>query len=289
MVAPGFLQNPEVRQWLNGVEPAWTMLEFDSFNALHDEPSASNPAIRLEHNLTATEISASAVTANALSLLRRAAETGGLKLTATGNLSRAVVEEMFGIIQAPDYDKNELLRFQKVINEPDFLPLHFVRFLTQAAKLLRTHRGRLVPTRLGKRMLALEHHGPLQAVLFHVAFWHLNLAYFDRYALDSWPLTQVGVILWSLSASAHDWLPRETLTRLCTSPVIDVLEWEWDLGSSAMEARILRPLVWFGLLESRTEPRSPTEVVDRRLYRKAPLLDCFVKFNVQVEGSDTRH
>src|SRR5205814_4736406 len=102
MVAPGFLQNPEVRRWLNGVEPAWTVLEFDSFNALHDEPSASNPAIRLEHNLTATEISGSAVTPNCLVLLRRAAETGGLKLTATGNLSRAVVEEMCGIIQAPD-------------------------------------------------------------------------------------------------------------------------------------------------------------------------------------------
>jgi hypothetical protein len=48
MVAPGFLQNPEVRRWLHGVEPAWTMLEFDSFNALHDEPSATNHAIRLE-------------------------------------------------------------------------------------------------------------------------------------------------------------------------------------------------------------------------------------------------
>jgi hypothetical protein len=90
----------------------------------------------------------------------------------------------------------------------------------------------------------------------------LNLAYFDRYALDFWPLTQVGVILWSLSASAHNWLPRKTLTRLCASPVIGVLESQWDFGSSAMEARILRPLVWFGLLESRTEPRSPTEVVD---------------------------
>jgi len=27
MVAPGFLESPEVRRWLNGVEPAWTMLE----------------------------------------------------------------------------------------------------------------------------------------------------------------------------------------------------------------------------------------------------------------------
>jgi hypothetical protein len=289
VVAPGFLQNPEVRRWLNGVEPAWTMLEFDSLNALRQEPSGSNHAIRIEPDLTDAEVSGSAVTANALILLRRAAESGGLKLTATGNLSRAVVEEMCGVIKAPGYDKAELLRVQKVINEPDVLPLHFLRILTQSAKLLRTHRGKLIPTRLGKRMLALEHHGPLQAVLFHVAFWHLNLAYFDRYALDSWPLTQVGVILWSLSASAHDWLPRETLTRLCASPVIDVLEWEWDLGSSAMEARILRPLVWFGLLESRTQARSPTDVVERRLYRKAPLFDRFLKFDVQVEGSDIRH
>jgi hypothetical protein len=77
MVAPGFLQNPEVRRWLNGVEPAWTMLEFNSLNALRDEPSAKNHAIRLEPNLTSTEISGSAVTANELILLRRAAEIGG--------------------------------------------------------------------------------------------------------------------------------------------------------------------------------------------------------------------
>jgi hypothetical protein len=56
-----------------------------------------------------------------------------------------------------------------------------------------------------------------------------------------------------------------------------------------MEARILRPLVWFGLLESRTRARSATEVVDRRLYRKVPLFDRFVKFNVQIDGPDIRH
>jgi hypothetical protein len=71
--------------------------------------------------------------------------------------------------------------------------------------------------------------------------------------------------------------------------VTGVLESQWDFGSGAMEARILRPLLWFGLLESRTQGRSSTEVVDRRLYREAPLFDRFVKFNVQVEGSDTRH
>jgi hypothetical protein len=202
VVAPGFLQNPEVRQWLNGIEPAWTMLEFDSLNALRHEPSASNRAIRLEPDLADAEISGSAVTANALTLLRRAAEAGGLKLTATGNLSRAVVDEMFGIIQAPDYDKTESLSVQKVINEPDILPLHFVRILAQAAKLLRSHRGKLVTTPLGRRILTAEQHGPLQALLFHVALWRMNLPYFDGYPLDSWPQSEVGVILWSLSASA---------------------------------------------------------------------------------------
>jgi hypothetical protein len=145
MVAPGFLDNPEVRQWLNGVEPAWTMLEFNSLNALRHEPSRTNHAIRLEPDLANAENSGSAVTANVLLLLRRAAETGGLKLTATDNLSRAVVLEMCGIMEWPGYDKDELFRYNKVINEPDFFPQHFVHILTQAAKLFRTNRGKLVP------------------------------------------------------------------------------------------------------------------------------------------------
>ena len=72
MIAPGFLHSPEVRQWLNGVEPAWTVLDHDSFNALRNEPSASNHAIRLEPALITTDLSGSAITRNALVLLRRA-------------------------------------------------------------------------------------------------------------------------------------------------------------------------------------------------------------------------
>jgi hypothetical protein len=99
--------------------------------------------------------------------------------------------------------------------------------------------------------------------------------------------------MWALSCGRF--LPRRTIgypekysRAFGTIPVIGVLESQWDLGSSVMEARILRPLVWFGLLESRTEPRSPTEVVDCRLYRKAPLFDRFLEFDVQIEGSDIR-
>jgi hypothetical protein len=39
-------------------------------------------------------------------------------------------------------------------------------------------------------------------------------------------------------------------------PVVGVLESDWDLGSFAMESRVLRPLMWFGLLEGRREDRT---------------------------------
>ena len=34
MVAEDFLQDPQVRQWLDGVEPTWTLLTFDSLRAV---------------------------------------------------------------------------------------------------------------------------------------------------------------------------------------------------------------------------------------------------------------
>jgi hypothetical protein len=122
--------NPEVRRWLNGIEPAWAMLEFDSYNSLHHEPSVSNRAIRLEPDLTPADLSGSAVARTALMMLRRAA-ADGLMLTATGNLSRNVVAEMIEVVEWPGLDKDELFALHKVINEPDFLPVHFVRVLLE--------------------------------------------------------------------------------------------------------------------------------------------------------------
>ena len=130
MIAPGMLQNPSVKNWLGGVEPAWTLLDQASFAALHRPPSPSAGPIRLASDLTLEEVQQSAVARNALVLLRAAASGSGLKMTATGNLSRSVVAEMIDVFTWPEFDKSGAFQFHNVINEPDFLPLYFVPCLS---------------------------------------------------------------------------------------------------------------------------------------------------------------
>ena len=283
MVAEDFLQDAQVRQWLDGVEPAWTLLTFDSLRALRQEPSASQTAIRIANDLSDDEIAGSAMARNTLILLRQVIERGGLPLTATGNLSRAVVAEMCKLIEWPHYDQADAFRLNKVINEPDFMPLHVVRLLAQAATLVRAQRGRLVATPLGKSMMSDARRGSLPAILFHIAFWHMDLGYFGRGLLGSWPQADIGVVLWSLSVSAGDWQASEKLTRLCTIPEPAILSATWDRTPYAMEARILRPLLWFGLLEYHSEKIEDSKFAERHYYRKAPLFDRLLAFDVKTD------
>src|SRR5206468_3528374 len=142
--------------------------------------------LRLASNLTTADIATSAVTRHTLILLRCAADRG-LKLTATGNLARSVVAEMVDLFDWPDFDRAEAFRLHKVVNEPDFLPLFFVRHVAQFARLLRQYSGSLRTTRLGKDLLNEDRQRALQAILFHVTFWHADLGYLGRGMHGSWP------------------------------------------------------------------------------------------------------
>jgi hypothetical protein len=286
MVAADYLLDTQVRQWLDGVEPAWTLLTFDSLRALRQEPSAVQTAIRIANDLSADEIAGSAVARNMLILLRQATERGGLPVTATGNLSRAVVAEMCKLFEWPDYDQAAVLQFHNVINEPDFLPLHIVRTLAQAATLVRVQGGKLVVTPLGKSMPSDERQRSLLAILFHIMFWRMDLEYFGRGLLGSWPQADMGIVLWSLSVSADDWQTSDKLTRLCTIPEPATLTGTWDRSAFAMEAKILRPLLWFGLLEYRSEKIPNTQFGTRNYYRKTALFERLLKFDVKMDFSE---
>ena len=290
MVGEDFLQDPQIRGWLDGVEPAWTLLTFESLRALRREPSAAQTAIRIANDLSVGEIAASPVARNTLILLLQAIERSGLPLTATANLSRAVVAEMRKLIEWPNYDQADAFRFNKVINEPDFLPLHVVRQLAHAATLVRAQRGKLVATPLGKSMLSDAKQGSLLAILTHLAFWHMDLGYFGRGLLGSWPQADAGVVLWSLLVCANDWQSAEKLTRLCTIPDPAMFSEMWDRMPYAMEAKVLRPLLWFGLLEHRREKIPSGRFGEHHFYRKVELFERLLAFDVQVGLSEwARH
>ena len=146
MVAPGFLQNEDVQNWLGGIEPAWTLLDHQSFASLVEPPSPTSGTIRLAADLTDQELQKSAIAQNALVLLHAAADGPGLKLTATGNLSRTVVAEMCKLFTWPGYETAGEFQSHKAANEQDFLPLFFIRHTVQAAKLVRQHEGHLTIT-----------------------------------------------------------------------------------------------------------------------------------------------
>ena len=287
MVAPGMLQNESVKRWLGGLEPAWTLLSYGSFTALRGPPSPKTGAIRLATDLTKDEIEQSAVARNVLILLLAASVGVGLKLTSTGNLSRAVVAEMSKRFWWPEFERSTAFEFNRVVNEPDFLPLHFVRHLTQAATLLRKHKGHLKTSPAGRRMIEEPNVQALQALLFHVAFWHFDLGVLGRSLHHGWLQRDTGIILWCLSVSANDWQLPAHLSRLCTVPINGVLDQEWDTASYAVEAQILRPLQWFGLLEHREEKDGAGTFSRRHFYRKTAMFDRFLSFDVQLESVDS--
>lgn len=289
MVAPGMLQNPSVKTWLGGIEPAWTLLDQASFSDLRHHPSPTVGPIRLTPDLTAVELQQSAVARNALAVLRAAAAGPGLKLTATGNLSRAVVSEMCDLFTWPEFDRTNAFWLHKVVNEPDFFPLFYVRHVAEAAKLLRKYKGYLRATSAGRQMLKEPNQQALQAVLFHVAFWYVDFGYLGRSLLGAWPQHDVGIVLWSLSIAANDWQSPDRLTRMCTIPINGVLGSPWDAGAHAMEARILRPLWWFGLLEHRQDADTDSPLGKRHFYRKTALFDRFLSFDVKLEIAGTHH
>lgn len=287
MVAPGFLANAIVREWLDGAVPAWTWLDSESFNALRQERIAPGTAIQVQDDVTEGDLANCIFVRNTTVLLRYAVENGGLGLTATGNLTRAVVAQMIPKMEWPAFSKADMYRYNRVINEPDFAPLHIVRVNAVAARLLRVHRRKLIATKSGRGMVLSQRGGPLLAQLLSAVFWGRDRSDNGRNLLGGWPLHDISVVLWSLCVSATDWQSPEVLARLCTIPINGVLETSWDVGSTAIEAHVLRPLLWFGLVEHRQEDIPGSRFGSRHFYRKTQLFDKVIRFNVTLESANS--
>ncbi|WP_148663566.1 hypothetical protein [Bosea vaviloviae] len=222
-------------------------------------------------------------------LLALAVEKGGLVLTPAGALKRVDVRHVFDGTEWPGYDKTTTLAMNKVINEDDAYGVLFTRIVLQAAGLLRKRLGVLKATKVGNALLAPEAAPALLAELFEALFWKVNLQDFDNNPIDFWPQHHMGVVLWSLSVTAHGWSSAASLMESCT--IMDTLDKvpRPDLPEFAMVSRVLRPLTWLGVFESRKQKRHSGRGVDED-FRKGALFGQLVAFEVEMKGAEAaRH
>jgi hypothetical protein len=267
--------------------PAWSLLSRSGVTELLARSNGGPPpVIRLGVDLDASSAAAMPLLATLRLMLARAKSTGGLALTATHALSRADTRSLFDALVWPDYDKDEVLAANKVLNESDVMPVEVTRLIAQAAKLLRRRERKLLATKAGQELASGSAAVELFRRLFALVFWRIDLGSLDWVPIERWPQDHVGLVLWCLSAAARDWSSVGDLLPVCT--VLDAAAEGSapDYLAFAFESRILRPLTWFGLLETRRVGEPGTFAWRYvREYRAAPLFDQALAFDAEVAAS----
>ena len=118
----------------------------------------------------------------------------------------------------------------------------------------------------------------MNATLFEATCHNYNLAYLDPMAAEDNYQQQIGLILYLLAQFGDRPRTAADLVVGCTLPIDSV---QTDLShkpESVFAVRVLRYLVWFGLLET-AQRAANDELFARPLYRKTPLYDRFLSFD----------
>jgi hypothetical protein len=231
----------------------------------------------VQEGLPSSALSDSTVLPNAR-VFMTALKDGGAKLTARGNLNRKFVEVLLDRLQWPDHPATDIRDVCKVVNEQDFAPAAYLHAVLRLAGLIRAERGLLKRTRKAESLLRLEQAGKLQALLFRATFARFNPAYLDRYDIPEVFAPQISLILYLTGQFCTDWREAGALMRSVTFPTEELTESRHpDLPVAAFEARVLRYLCWFGLME-RARPAANDDWSQPWLYRKTALYEQMLRF-----------
>jgi len=281
MTGRGWRVADGIGSWLGGLTPMWARLDPAALDALLRVRRLGDPPTHVAADCDVAALAASPVIAHARLVLRRLHDDGGAKLTATGNLNRTFVAEMMDAFRWPGTAAADIRAVSKVVNETDYMPLHFLRLILREAGLLRRHKGRMLVGRRGEAMLDDGAAGELMRTLLITTFGRFNLAYLDRAVLERFPQDHIAVVLCLLGRCAGEWRTPEALMKLAALPTDDVLDTPYEgLPKFVFESRVLRPLSWFGLLESREADR--TDRLNPPEYRKTRLYDRVLTFDIRL-------
>ncbi|HSP26661.1 MAG TPA: hypothetical protein VLQ65_15955 [Saliniramus sp.] len=212
-------------------------------------------------------------------ILARAREQDGLRLTPSGFLNLRDVAAIFDAMPWDEAQKDMIRHVCRVIHEGDFTALGLTRMILQKAGFLYRRKDHLI-CRKGTR-----HAGAHYAEIVASAFWRTDLSEFDGVPLPHWPQDHIGVTLWAISACGMQWSqPRQLMTLTTLShPTLERLDRNSLLA--AFQLRVLRPLVWLGLLEM--EPPWDFSASSTVRVRKTPLFDQTFAFDVSLREQPT--
>jgi len=233
---------------------------------------------RVQEDLAFAALAGTTVLPNARHFMM-ALDGGGAKLTTRGNLNRKFVEMLLDRLQWHGCDAAEIRAVCKAINEQDFAPAMYLHAVFRLAGLARSEKGFLKLTRKARKLMPEEQAGHLQATLFRATFSQYNPGYLDRFDMPEVFAPQISLILYLVGQFCTDWRAAGPLMRSVTIPIKELTEPKYpDLPIAAFEARVLRYLCWFGLMEQKRLAANNDDWRQPRLYRKTALYDRMLRF-----------
>lgn len=250
------------------------------YRLIHLPWEDNNFPIKFKKNLELSQLKDSPFFTNTKILLTTLLELKNINTaTAKRNLNRKVVKAVFDSLILDSETREDILRFNKVINEEDVMPLNVVRIVCEEAKLLLCRKKKFLVSSRGKELLSDEKAGQLYYQLFSNYFRKFNIGSVDRLPFLDCVQHTIGYSFYRLSRIADDFVNMEELFDEILLPEVrseirkklpPVLKVKW-----LVQSRIVRPLTGFELLECRYMEEGSREIV---AVRKTALFDRFMRW-----------
>ena len=202
--------------------------------------------------------------------------------TATGNLSRKVLEVLFDKILLRESDKPFVTKYDRSFNENNVYTIHETKIICQMANIIRKTGKRFLVTKKYQKLLLDDNAGKLYYHLFSTFFRRFNIAFRDGFGKFYSIQSTIPFSFYVISKFADGFFKIKELEGKIFLPAVgrDIIEQSrksWDI-TGLVHTRIIEPLLSFGLIEAVRS--SKLLVFNIEAVKKTGLFDKFMKFSV---------
>ena len=210
---------------------------------------------------------------------------GPIPLTPSKAFKRVFVNWAAAEFDWPGHTEADLFVVNRVLNEPDFMPLMLLHDMMIAMKLGRHYKGAFRLTKAGKQLVG--HPGRIFGEVVPFFLFRVDHASASRFHDEPLP-GNWDIFLNVLNVEAEDGATGAHLRRVFYGePEVTPLP-RYDEVMGALYFQVLRPLCWAGLLHQQRDADSYR--MEDALFVKTPLWKATLRLDTdgEVKGA-TRH